>query len=138
MCKGQVWKPLLNVRDHRALRRYCLRNCHAIMMDIATWARGYFGKTLSLNTICRCIKKCNLKLYYAKEEGIYSFCAETSLFSWARSHLRWTENSGNMFSGQTSPHFSLFLGKKEVGFYVPKMKKTIQTVTNEKCKKQPL
>ena len=35
-------------------------------------------------------------------------------------------------------HISLFLGKTEVGFYAPKMKKTIQTVTNEKCKNQPL
>ena len=31
-----------------------------------------------------------------------------------------------MLSGQ---HFSLFLGKTDVGFYMPKMKKTIQTVT---------
>ena len=46
------------------------------MMDIATWAREYFGKSLSVNTVCRCIKKYNLKLQYA-EEGIYKFCAET-------------------------------------------------------------
>ena len=38
------------------------------------------------------------------------------------------KDSGNVFSGQTSPHFSLFLGKTDVRFYVPKMKKTIQTV----------
>ena len=44
------------------------------------------------------------------------------------------KDSGNVFSGQTSPHFSLFLGKTDVKFYMPKIKKTIQTVTNEKCK----
>ena len=66
--KGQGRKPLLNARDHRALRRYCLRNRHATMMDIATWAQEYFGKSLSLNTVRRCIKKCNLKLYYAKRQ----------------------------------------------------------------------
>ena len=27
-----------------------------------------------------------------------------------------------MFSSQTSPYFSLFLGKTDVGFYVPKFK----------------
>ena len=43
-----------------------------------------------------------------------------------------------VFSGQTSPHFSLFLGKIDIGFYLPKLKKTIQTVINEKCKNQPL
>ena len=42
--KGHGKKPLLNACDHQALRRYCLRNCHATMMDIATWARQYFGK----------------------------------------------------------------------------------------------
>ena len=34
----------------------------------------------------------------------------------------------------TSPHFSLFLGKTGFGFYVPKMKKTIQTVTKKSAK----
>ena len=43
-----------------------------------------------------------------------------------------------MFSDKMSSHFSLFLGKTHIGFYVPKMKKTIQTVTNKKCKNQPL
>ena len=48
------------------------------------------------------------------------------------------KDSGNMFSGQTSRHFSLFLEKTDVGFYVPKMKKTIQTVTNWKVQKTSL
>ena len=41
------------------------------MMDIATWAREYFGESLSLNTVRRCTKKYNYKLYY---ENV--FCAE--------------------------------------------------------------
>ena len=44
------------------------------------------------------------------------------------------KDSGSVFSGQTNPHFKLFLGKMNVGFYVPKMKQTIQTVTNEIAK----
>ena len=48
------------------------------------------------------------------------------------------KDNRNMFSDQMSTHFSLFLGKMDFGFYVPKMKKTIQTVTNEKCKNRPV
>ena len=58
--KVQGWKPLLNACDHRALRRYCLRNHHATMMDIATWAQEYFGMQLEIVEIVLC-----------KEEGIY-------------------------------------------------------------------
>ena len=47
------------------------------MMDIATLAWEYFGKSLSLNTVCRCIKKCNLKLYYAKRKAFINFAPET-------------------------------------------------------------
>ena len=39
-----------------------------------------------------------------------------------------------MFSDQTSSHFNLFLGKTDIGFYVPKMKKAIQTVATESAK----
>ena len=83
-------------------------------MDIATWAQEYFnGKSLSLN----------------------NFAEKHYRVLWARRHLRWTD-SGNVFSGQPSPHFSLSLRKMDVAFYVPKM--TIQTVTNQKCKNHPL
>ena len=71
--KGEGRKSLLNACDHRSLRRYCLRNRHATMMDIATQAREYFGKSLSLNTVRCCIKKCNLKLYYAKRMAFMNF-----------------------------------------------------------------
>ena len=73
VCKGQGRKMLLNSRDHRALRRYCLRNRHATMMDIATWAWEYFGKSLSLYTFRHCIKKCNFKLYYTKRKAFINF-----------------------------------------------------------------
>ena len=44
--KGQGRKPLLNAHDHQAPRRYCLRNYHATMINLATWAQEYFGKSL--------------------------------------------------------------------------------------------
>ena len=80
--KGQGWKPRLNVYDHPALdRRYCLRNHQAIMMDIATWAREYLGKSLSLNTVHLFIKKCNLKLYCAKRRHLLILRRNAAEFS---------------------------------------------------------
>ena len=99
--KGQGWKPLLNAWPSSP-QAVLFEN--ATMMDIATWAQEYFGKSLSLNTVRRCIKKCNLKLYYAKRKAFINFAQKRRWVLWARSHLRWT---GNVFSGQTSPHFSL-------------------------------
>ena len=121
--KGQGRKPLMNARDHRALRRYCLRNRHATMMDIATWAQEYFGKSLSLNTVHRCIKKCNLKLYYAKRKAFIKF-VHWNAIKFSGPEVIWDgpKDSGNMFSGQRSPRFNLFLGKTDVRFYVLKMK----------------
>ena len=88
---GQMQKPLLNASDHLALRRYCLRNSHATMMDVATWAWEYFGKLSSLNTVRHLIKKCNLKLYYAKRKAFIHFVLKHRRVLWTRSHLRRTE-----------------------------------------------
>ena len=134
-CKGQGWKPLLNACDYRALRRYCLRNRHATMMDIATWAREYFGKSLSLNTVCRCIKKCNLKCYYANRKAFINFEKKRHRVLRAQSHLRWTER---LFSGQMSLHFCLFFGKTDIGFYMPKMKKKTFRLLKTKSAKTSL
>ena len=64
-----------------------------------------------------------------------------------RRHLYILHRNATKFSGpeviwdrpkDSENMFSLFLGKMDIGFYVPKMKKTIQTVTNKKCENQPL
>ena len=106
VCKGQVWKLLLNARDHRSLRRYCLRNRHASMMDIATWAREYFGKSLSLNTVRRCIK-CNLKLYSAKRKAFHIFFVETPQSSLGPKSSEMVRKWKHVLWS----HFSLFFGK---------------------------
>ena len=82
------------------------------------------------------MKKCNLKLYFVNRKAFINFAQKWVL--WARIIWDGPKDSGNVFSGQKSPHFSLFWGKTDVGFYMPNMKKTIQTDTNEKCKNQPL
>ena len=47
------------------------------MMDIATWAWKYFGKSLSLNTGPPLHQEIQLKIVLCKEQGVY-FSTETS------------------------------------------------------------
>ena len=68
-----------------------------------------------------------------KGRHLFIFCRNAAEFSGPDVIWGSLKDSGNVFSGQTSPHFNLFLGKTDIGFYMPKMKKNIQTVTNEKC-----
>ena len=72
VCVGQGRKPQVNVHDLWALRWHCIRNHHAAVLNIATWAQEYFRKLLSLNTVCCCIKKCNLKLCYSRSRRNYT------------------------------------------------------------------
>jgi len=45
-----------------------MRNHHATGLKIATWTLEHFGKPLPLNTVCHCIKKCNLNLCSARRK----------------------------------------------------------------------
>ncbi len=64
--KVQGRRPLLNACGLRALRRHCITHRHDSVIDITKWAQEYFQKPLSVNTICRAICRCQLKLYHAK------------------------------------------------------------------------
>ena len=63
--KGQGQKPTLNACDLRSLRQHSIKKQHSVK-DITTWAQGYFGKPLSVNTVCCYIYNCKLKLFNAK------------------------------------------------------------------------
>ncbi len=67
--KGQGRRPLLDARGLRALRRHCITHQHDSVIDITKWAQEYFQKPLSVNTICRAICRCQLKLYHAKKKA---------------------------------------------------------------------
>ena len=64
--------------------RYCLRNRHATMMDIATLVREDFGKMI--------VTQHSLPLHQEMQVEIvlYIWCRNATS-SWAQSHLRWTE-----------------------------------------------
>ena len=63
--------------DHQALRRYCLRNPHATMMDIATWAREYFQKIIvTQHSAAATSRNATRKLYDANRKAFNNFAAE--------------------------------------------------------------
>ncbi len=46
--KGQGWRPLLDARGLRALKRHCITHRHDSVIDIIKWAQEYFQKPLSV------------------------------------------------------------------------------------------
>ena len=60
-------------------------------------------------------------MYYAMKKAFIHFAQKRRVL-WARRHLDAPKDSGNVFSGQRSTHFSFFRGKTDVGFYVPREK----------------
>ncbi len=66
--KGQSRRPLLDACGLWTLRRHCITHRHDSVIDITKWAQEYFQKPLSVNTICRAICRCQLKLYHAKRK----------------------------------------------------------------------
>ncbi len=88
--KGQVRKTILDDCDLRALRRHCITYRNATVMEITTWAQEYFQKTLSVNTIHRAIRCCQLKLYRSKKKPYLNMIQKRRRFLWAKAHLKWT------------------------------------------------
>ncbi len=85
---GRGRKAQLNVLDLWALRWHCIRNRHAAVLNIATWAQEYFRKPLSFTTVCCCIRKCNLNLCYSRRKLYINSMQRCCRVLWARAHLR--------------------------------------------------
>ncbi len=45
----------------------------AVVLNIATWAQEYYRKPLLFNTVCCCIKKCNLNICYSRRNLLHQF-----------------------------------------------------------------
>lgn len=88
--KGQGRRTILNARDLRALKRHCIKNRSATVKEIKAWAQEYFQKPLSVNTIHRAIRRCQLKLYSAKKKPFLTKIHKRRRFHWAKSHLKWS------------------------------------------------
>ncbi len=130
--EGQGRKPQLNVLDLWALRWYCIRNRHAAVLNIATWAQEYFRKLLSLTTVSCCIKKCNVNICYSRRKLHISPNAA------GFSGPELIAESENVYCTPMSPHYNLFAGKMDFELSVPKTKWTIQTFISNRSKSKCL
>ncbi|KAI4878399.1 hypothetical protein NFI96_006325 [Prochilodus magdalenae] len=88
--KGQGGKTLMDARDLRALKRHCTSNRNATVKEKTEWAQEYFQKALSVNTIHRAIRRCQLKLYSAKRKPFLSKLHKLRRLHWARGLLKWS------------------------------------------------
>ena len=64
--KGR-WSKL-NEHDLGEFMWHYIKNRYDSLLDITAWAREHLQKTLSGNTVCCAIHKCNLKLYHPKKK----------------------------------------------------------------------
>ena len=110
-CKRQDRKPTLNARDLRSLRRHCIKNRHQCVKDITTWAQEHFRKPLSVNTVRRYIRKCNLKLYYAKQKPFINNTQKRRRLLWAWANLRWTDAKWKSVLWSDESTFQIVFGK---------------------------
>ena len=74
-----------------------------------------------------CIKKCNLKLYYAKSCRVF----------WARSHLRWNDRQCKRVLWSDESTFQLVFGKNGSRILRAKDEKVHPDCYPQKCKNHP-
>ncbi len=126
--KRQGRRPLLDARGLRALRRHCITHQHDSVFDITKWAQEYFQKPLSVNTICRAICRCQLKLYHAKSKPHVNMVQKRRRVLCAKAHLKWTFRSGKAFYGQTSQNLTFLLEITDAASSGLKRRETFQRV----------
>ncbi len=132
--KGQGRRPLLDARGLRALRRYCITHRHDSVIDITKWAQEYFQKPLSVNTICRAICRCQLKLYHAKRKPYVNMVQKRRRVLWAKAHLKWTVSKWK----SESPNLTFLLEITDAMSSGLKRRETFQRVISVQIKSQHL
>ncbi len=110
MCKGQGRRPLLDARGLQALRRHCITHRHDSVIDITKWAQEYFQKPLLVNTICRAICRCQLKLYHAKRKPYVNMVQKRLRVLWAKAHLKWTVSNWKSVLWPDKSKFDILVG----------------------------
>ncbi len=108
--KGQGRTPLLDARSLRALRRNCITHRHDSDIDITKWAQEYFQKSLSVNTICRAIGRCQLNLYHAKRKPYENMVQKRRRVLWAKAHLKWTVSKRKSVIWSEESKFDILVG----------------------------
>ncbi len=108
--KGQGWRPLLDARGLRALRRHCITHRHDFVIDITKWAPEYFQKPLSVNTVCPAICRCQLRLYHAKRKPYVNMVQKRCRVLWAKAHLKWTVSKWKSLLWSDESKFDILAG----------------------------
>ncbi len=108
--KGQGRRPLLDARGLWTLRWHCITHRHDSVIDITKWAQEYFQKPLSVNTICRAICKCQLKLYHAKRKPYVNMVQKRRRVLWAKAHLKWTVSKWRSVLWSDESKFDILVG----------------------------
>ncbi len=108
--KGQAWRPLLDARGLRALRRHCITHRHDSVIEITKWAQEYFQKPLLVNTIHCAICRCQLKLYRAKRKPYVNMVQKRRRVLWDKAHLKWTVSNWKSVLWSDESKFDILVG----------------------------
>ncbi len=103
--KGQGWRPLLDARGLRALRRHCITHQHDSVIDICQ-------KPLWVNTIQRAIYRCQIKLYHAKMKPYVNMVQKRRRVLWAKAHLKWTLSKWKSVLWSDESKFDILVGNQ--------------------------
>ncbi len=106
----QGWRHLLDGSGLQALRRHCITHQHDSVIDITKWAQEYFQKPLSVNTICRAICRCQLKLYHTKRKPCVNMVQKRRRVLWAKAHLKWTVSKWRSVLWSDESKFYILVG----------------------------
>ncbi len=83
---------------------------HDSVIDITKWAQEYFQKPLSVNTICRAICRCQLKLYHAKRKPYVNMVQKRRRVLWAKANLKWTVSKWKSVLWSDESKFDILVG----------------------------
>ncbi len=80
------------------------------VIDITKRAQEYFQKPLSVNTICRAICRCQLKLYHAKTKPYVNMVQKRRCVLWAKALLKWTVSKWKSVLWSDKSKFDILVG----------------------------
>ncbi len=81
---------------------------------VTKWAQEYFQKPLSVNTICRAICRCQLKLYHAKRKPCVNMVQKPRRVLWAKAHLKWTVSKWKSVLWSNESKFDIIFGNQKI------------------------
>ncbi len=136
--KAQGRRPFLDARGLRALGRHCITHQHDSVIDIPKLAQEYLQKPMSVNTICRAICRCQLKLYHAKWSHMWTWSRSAVVSCGPRLISNGLFKIGKMFYGQTSLNLIFLLEITDTISPRLKRRETFQRVISVQFKSQYL